>query len=287
MRRSLCLAATLLGLAYFSCSPLSAQSTRSGPSAGGNSRKLVLVELFTSQGCNMCPAAEELLAQLTKEYDRVVPIAFHVDYFDKPWKDPFSSPSFSGRQWQYSTLYNKENKVGKEDYLYFTPMMMVDGRYPMLGSDRKKAEQAIRMAQSAAPGVRLVPTLKDGVDALHKTLEVELANPLPSVAGKEVLVAVAVYENPVTTKVESGENGGKTLVENFAARKLDVKPVRVERTRSVQVSFPVELKSDWKPERCGLVVYVQEETSGRILQVAEVPWPKQPAATTASAAATP
>ena len=96
----------------------------------------------------MCPAAEELLDQLTKQYDRVVPIAFHVNYFDKPWKDPFSSPLFSSRQWQYSTLYNKENKVGKEDYLYFTPMMMVDGRYPMLGSDRKKAEQAIRMAQS-------------------------------------------------------------------------------------------------------------------------------------------
>ena len=48
---------------------------------------MVLVELFTSQGCDMCPQAEENLGDLARREPRVVPVAFHVDYFNNPWKD--------------------------------------------------------------------------------------------------------------------------------------------------------------------------------------------------------
>src|SRR4051794_40106184 len=60
-------------------------------------RRMVLVELFTSQGCDMCPAAEEVLGALAERDRRVVPIAFHVDYFNRPWKDVFSDPLYSRR----------------------------------------------------------------------------------------------------------------------------------------------------------------------------------------------
>lgn len=45
------------------------------------SRRMVLVELYTSQGCDMCPAAEKMLGALAEQDRRIVPIAFHVDYF--------------------------------------------------------------------------------------------------------------------------------------------------------------------------------------------------------------
>src|SRR5579871_2632243 len=103
-------------------------------------RKKVLVELYTSQGCNSCPPANEFLGQLSKQGfgpDRIVPVAFHVDYFNEPWADPFSKKEYSQRELAYNT-------VQKRNDLYFTPMMMVDGRHPMLGSNRAEATSAIR-----------------------------------------------------------------------------------------------------------------------------------------------
>ena len=53
-------------------------------------KRMVLVELFTSQGCDMCPTAEKMLGALAESNKEIVPIAFHVDYFNDPWKDVFS-----------------------------------------------------------------------------------------------------------------------------------------------------------------------------------------------------
>ncbi len=53
--------------------------------------------------------------------DRVVPLAFHVDYFNDPWKDPFSDPQFSRREAEYSRIYHGINKNTKPDVLYLTP----------------------------------------------------------------------------------------------------------------------------------------------------------------------
>src|SRR5262245_56785390 len=92
-------------------------------------KKVALVELFVSQGCDMCPSAEQLIGRLrTLGYgpERVVPLVFHGDYFNDPWVDPFSDPQFSQREAEYSRLYDRANGLGKPDYLYFTPMLMVD-----------------------------------------------------------------------------------------------------------------------------------------------------------------
>ena len=45
------------------------------------SKRMVLVELYTSQGCDMCPTAEKVLGTLAWTDPGIVPIAFHVDYF--------------------------------------------------------------------------------------------------------------------------------------------------------------------------------------------------------------
>jgi len=237
--------------------------------------KVVLLELFTSQGCNMCPAAEDLIARLPElgvDPERVVPLAFHVDYFNDPWKDPFSDPQFSAREWQYSILYDKAQKVGKKEYLYFTPMLMVDGRYPMLGSDRAKAQKAIARALSGRPGVRIAVRPEPGKDARRQEIEVTLTQPIPEVANRDVLVGLAVYEEPVITKVSSGENAGKTLTEHFVVRHLAVQPTRIPRAGRSVLRFPVELDASWAAERCGLAVYAQDEKTGHIHQAVSVPW---------------
>ena len=53
-----------------------------------------MVELFTSQGCSSCPPAEQWLNSLKDKpnlWSQLVPIAFHVDYWDKlGWPDIYA-----------------------------------------------------------------------------------------------------------------------------------------------------------------------------------------------------
>src|SRR5262249_51871805 len=148
--------------------------------------------------------------------DRVVCLAFHVDYFNDPWKDPYSDPAFSSRQMAYNGAMERKD-------LYFTPMMMVDGRYPMLGSDQPKAQAALERAVKEKPGVALGIELRptsNSDDPRKKTLALSVTARSAESTGRDLLVGVAIYENPVTTAVPSGENKGKTLVEHHTVRKF-------------------------------------------------------------------
>src|ERR1700733_8215712 len=70
-------------------------------SALANARPVV-VELFTSQGFSSCPPANAFLNEMTKGRSDVLPLAFHVTYWDRlGWKDPFSLEAATVRQEHY------------------------------------------------------------------------------------------------------------------------------------------------------------------------------------------
>lgn len=69
---------------------------------------LVVVELFTSQGCSSCPPADTGLAALHKDLNVMV-LSEHVDYWNRlGWRDPFSSHAFSERQQRYARRFNQD-----------------------------------------------------------------------------------------------------------------------------------------------------------------------------------
>jgi hypothetical protein len=241
-----------------------AQAQEDGPPS--KARKKVLVELYTSQGCNSCPPANEFLGQLAKlgfGADQIVPVAFHVDYFNEPWADPFSSKDYSKRELAY-------NSVLKRNDLYFTPMMMVDGRYPMLGSNRAEATSAIRKALSDKPGASLRMALS-GTGA-ERSLTVDVAPLVPSVAGKELMVGVTVTEGPVSTRVPSGENAGKTLVEHFAVRSFAYQKLSLDPKGSKTLTFPLKAGNDWIARNCRVAAFVQDWNEGMVHQADSIPW---------------
>lgn len=79
----------------------------------------VVVELFTSQGCPMCPDANALLGTLSERSD-IIAIAYGVDYWDMyGWEDEFSVPDFVARQHDYVER--------GEAMRVFTPHFVVNG----------------------------------------------------------------------------------------------------------------------------------------------------------------
>lgn len=96
--------------------------------------KATVVELYTSEGCSSCPAADKWLSTLKDEprlFKDVIPMAFHVDYWDYlGWKDPWAQAAFSERQRQLAGqgTYNKNPAfVGLLSQVY-TPAFTVAGR---------------------------------------------------------------------------------------------------------------------------------------------------------------
>ena len=228
--------------------------------------KKVLVELYTSQGCDSCPPASDLFGMLAKlgyGPDRIVPIGFHVDYFNQPWADPYSDPSYSRRELSYNQV------MGRKD-LYFTPLMMVDGRTPLLGSDRAKALEAMERALREPPEVRLKAELEQS--GRTGTLTVSLDANANGVAGRDLLVGVALCEGPVSTPVLTGENAGKTLVEHHVVRAFHHKFTRLSKTGTQRLTFPLKLPEATAAERTRVSVFVQDRLNGKVYQADSVRW---------------
>src|SRR6185369_16506868 len=107
----------------------------------------VVVELFTSQGCSSCPPADELLGRIAHDpalRGHVIPLAFHVDYWDHlGWRDPFSSPEWSKRQLDYVRAMELTGA--------YTPQAVVSGARELIGSNEKQLFAAIEEASKKKP----------------------------------------------------------------------------------------------------------------------------------------
>jgi len=115
------------------------------------SRPLV-IELYTSQGCSSCPPAEALLGELADRTD-VLPLAFHVDYWDDlGWRDRFALPAAAQQQRWWATANGLPG--------VFTPQLIIDGRRSVVGSDRAAIIAALREPRTTVP---VQAELRDGV----------------------------------------------------------------------------------------------------------------------------
>jgi hypothetical protein len=109
-----------------------------GPAVASDSR--VVVELFTSQGCSSCPAADKVLAELSKD-PSILPISLSVDYWDYlGWKDTLALPGHVKRQRAYAGA--------RGDRAVYTPQVVINGATHVLGSDRQAIDLAVKHARA-------------------------------------------------------------------------------------------------------------------------------------------
>ncbi len=230
--------------------------------------RLVLVELFTSQGCDMCPEAEKNLGAIGDGNRGVAPVALHIDYFDRPWKDPFSDKLHSERQMSYHNIYKgpKDPSLG----LYYTPMMMVDGLTHVNGRDPARLKAAVAAARQKPPGVTIRTKLETGADPRKANLTVTVEPVSDRLKGRDQLVCAVLREDPVSTDVKSGENAGKTLSNRFPARKLQFESVKLDPKKPRDIPFEFAIDPAWNTANLAIVVFVQDSATGEVHQSAVV-----------------
>ena len=227
----------------------------------------IVLELFTSQGCSSCPPAERVLNQLgldEKTRGRVVPLAFHVDYWDAGgWVDPFSAREWTARQLAY------DHALG--DGMY-TPQLVVNGSVQFPGGNEPRALAEIASALASASLVRVALTARKG-ESGPPALTVKLtAEVTENVATRKLQVFVALFESRLTTAVARGENGGRTLESGYVVRRLETALSLAPKagTRK-QGSVAFKLDRAWKPENIGVAAFVQDPGSMRIYGAATLP----------------
>lgn len=228
---------------------------------GEETRPLVLVELFTSEGCSSCPPADKLLADLyaSQPVDgaTIVPMAFHVDYWDRlGWKDPYGDAAYSRRQRAYAGLLQSDS--------VYTPQMIVNGTVGFVGSDRGAAQNAIMRAGRDAPKtIEIDRAVTEG-----KKLDVDAR--ISGVDVKEAILWAAVAEDELESEVTRGENRGRHLKHQAVVRVFKgeaFEPAAGGDTRAVSISLPRD--QDWKQAHCRVIVAVQRKATGEILALGQ------------------
>jgi hypothetical protein len=256
LRPVLALSFTLLGISAVACF--------AAPGGVGAERpaSVVVVELFTSEGCSSCPPADVLLREInskqTSAGELIVGISEHVTYWNNlGWKDPYSASVFTERQNVYASRLSPEGS--------YTPQMIVNGRDQFVGSDRGALERALRDdARRDHLALRIVSSsaTASGVDVRFAA-----AGHLP----KPLDIVAVLTDDADRSNVLRGENNGRLLQHVSVARSL----TRVATIKdAVEESIHVPLPDDFQLGGGAghhLILFAQEPHQGAILGATTVP----------------
>jgi hypothetical protein len=156
-----------------------------------------VVELFTSQGCNSCPPADAVLADLAEKGD-VVTLGYHVDYWDYlGWKDTLATPENTERQKQYGKAFGKRS--------VYTPQAVINGRAHVNGAKGDAVAWAITEMENKGDGL--------SVDiSVTRTGESVTIDAAAAPGEKRDAHLVLVHFDPMKpVTIERGENKGQTI----------------------------------------------------------------------------
>lgn len=165
------------------------------PAFAAAQERVVLVELFTSQGCMACPPADEYVTELSAR-DGVLPLSLHVDYWDYlGWQDQFAKAAFTQRQKDYAYAHGVRS--------VYTPQIVIGGAEAAVGHDKAQIEAAIARQMRMPADITLTAE-----QTSQGMLVIGIANPARSLRGE---VHVIVFAPERTQHIPRGENEGRTL----------------------------------------------------------------------------
>ena len=192
------------------------------------STQTTLLELFTSEGCSSCPPAEKWLSSLKSNPDlwkKIVPAAFHVDYWDHlGWRDRFAKPEFTSRQQRYAATWRGDS--------VYTPGFVVNGK-----EWRNWFGGSSTPTSSTRPGVLRVSVGEGG--KLTATFIPETTQP------RALALNVVLLGNDLESDVKRGENSGRKLRHDFVVLDLIRTDMTNESNRwTGSVTLPMQSSGD-------------------------------------------
>lgn len=200
-----------------------------------------VVELFTSQGCSSCPAADALFVELAKD-PRLITLTLPVTYWDYlGWKDTLGQEVFSKRQ----KLYAKARGDGQ----IYTPQAVVNGAAHIVGSDKGGIDKLVREQPGGGFPVKVDLAEADG--ALRVSL-----GAAPYAGEKPAVVWLLQVSRTATVPIERGENSGKTVTYANVVRGLS----RIGEWNGASATLTVPLETVRAAAKAdGYVVLVQAD----------------------------
>ncbi len=180
--------------------------------------RVVVVELYTSQGCSSCPPADAFFHDTLTKRDDVIALALHVDYWDYlGWKDNFASPEFTKRQKDYARAAGHRS--------VYTPQMIVSGTDHVVGNHPYEVKDLIAAHKRNAPVVDVSIKKQGG----RFVVEAET-----SAAPGPMVIQIVRYRPMEKVAIKRGENAGRELAYSNIVDSWDVvaewdgkKPIRV------------------------------------------------------------
>ncbi len=229
---------------------------RSGPQTAA------LVELYTSEGCSSCPPADRWLSSFVNPLaaQRVVPIAFHIDYWDDlGWKDAFADERYTERQRAFA-------KASGAGYVY-TPQVVIGGRDDR--DWRREGETAEAIARINATAARAEIELRPRATA-QGGIAVEASARIPSgTRAADLALFVVATQDGLSSRVTAGENNGEHLRHSFVVRAMAV--ARPAAGASLHAAATFAAKPDWNLDKMGVAAFVQNLKTGEVLQAVSAP----------------
>jgi len=236
LRRRLAPAALIAGLLIANCTLAGAAEPRA------------LIELFTSQGCSSCPAADKLLGELAAD-PSLVAISLPIDYWDYlGWKDTLASPADTARQRAYARV--------RGDRQVYTPQVVVNGSTHALGSDHAAIERAIVQTDRNAPIMSVPVLMSVGGSKLNVRVEPSGKDRFDRFGGEVWLCPLA---RAVPVQIGRGENRGRTVTYHNVVRRW----VKLGDWSGAESTWSVPISDIETAEIDAAVVMVQQGTHDR------------------------
>lgn len=244
---SISLVSTVLVLTLLLSTSLAPASEPENKQESSAAEPLVVLELFTSQGCSSCPPADALLRDLNERAlagENIIALSYHVDYWNYlGWEDPFSSADYSARQKDYT------RRIGARTY---TPQLVVNGKDELVGSRRAEVKSLVdRALKSDRPNHS--PVLSVGLTGQTVAVGYELNGPTDGYR-----VSALIVQHHAKSAVQRGENRGRDLSHHNVVRALE------HEAGKASGRFELALPEGLAANEVSVVLLVQETESHAI-----------------------
>lgn len=216
--------------------------------AGAAAKGMVVVELFTAQGCPACPPADEILSSYS-EKENVLTLSWAVDYWDYAgWHDTFASPVHTTRQETYNRAMGRNG--------VYTPQMIINGHREAVGS---RSEEVRAVIQTGHEDLWVEAEFTG--NRRYLTVELEEAE-----LNEAATVEMVWYSSEEIVQIKFGDNRGRTLHYSNVVKGFEI----LEPWNGSSMSLPVDVAAVRAAGANCVALLIRSATDGAIIGAAKI-----------------